>query len=91
MEVSKQVWKYPVRGVHHFNILMPAGAQPLTVQMQNQAPELWVLVPDTKAKSVVRKFTVVGTGHEILDEYVEYIATFQLNDSLVFHVFEVRE
>jgi len=87
--MNKRVWKF-VLDPNNTKIVMPVGAEVLTVQSQNNEACLWALVdPDSERET--RVFDVYGTGHNIrydigIDR--KYIATFQLNDGLVFHVFE---
>lgn len=94
----RAVWKFPL----HLDTLdddsiievkMPAVYETLTVQTQQRgSPCLWALV-DTESEPEVRRFRIVGTGHEIPFDAAygnEYIGTFQLMDgALVLHVFEV--
>lgn len=73
------------------SILMPKGAEILTVQTQNGIPCIWALV-DIEAEKEPRVFDIFGTGHPVtFDMGVErkYINTFQLKGgALVFHLFE---
>lgn len=84
-----KIYKYPItqpKGL--ISIEMPAGAEVLTVQVQNEVPCIWALVgPD--APPTMRGFRMYGTGHEIDHENMPYVGTFQLvGGSLVFHLFE---
>ena len=83
-----KVWKYPLPIADEIRIELPQDARPLTVQMQNGEPWLWVLLnPDLPI--YVRTFVLAGTGHEI-DQPGAYIGTFQMADgAFVFHLFEV--
>jgi len=86
-EVRKTIHKHtvPVDDV----LDLPAGAEILTVQVQDDVPRLWVLVNPDYTETEPRRICTYGTGHPIEGD-VEYIGTFQLRDgSLVFHVFEV--
>lgn len=68
---------------------MPRGAKVLTVQTQGGEPQLWATV-DRDAPSVNRTFVTYGTGHEMSEDLLDYIGTYQLYDgTLVFHVFEI--
>lgn len=85
----KKVFKYPLVAEPEAPFLLPGGAEILTVQMQNGLPWIWALVSPENTPEM-RKFLVVGTGHEITQEKTKYIGTFQMHGgSLVFHVFEV--
>lgn len=83
----KVIWKYLIEPGVKF-IEMPAGAIPLSVQVQDGSPQLWAMVDQTKPMEK-REFRVFGTGHEIQFPYkLSFIGTFQLS-ALVFHLFEV--
>lgn len=85
----RTIWKYPLVATTAIDLEMPKGARVLTVQTQNHAPVMWALVDPAAAKEL-RRFRVVGTGHEGAPDRGTYIGTFQLQGgSLVFHVFEV--
>lgn len=86
----KAVWKFPLPVVSDCAIIMPVGAQILTVQIQRGEPFLWALV-DPGMPGEVRNFHTCGTGHNSYAELGRYVGTFQLhNGSLVFHVFEAQ-
>lgn len=94
----KTVWKFPLPGVENM-IDMPAGAQPLSVDLQaiDGKPMvcLWALV-DPAAEKTIRWFQVVGTGHvELGDGPAQFVGSAQamaVNDGtpsyLVLHVFD---
>ena len=71
-------------------IRLPADAEILTVQNQRNKICMWVKL-DKSSQRVVRKFSVLGTGWDIVSKYkLKYIGTVQLEDGLlVFHVFEL--
>ena len=88
------VFKYPIFlddkcEVSMPEVSMPEGAQILTVQTQQESPQLWALV-DPDAKMCIRKFRICGTGHNVEETNLLYINSFQLRGgSLVFHLFEI--
>lgn len=84
----KKIYKYPLKIIDRQNIMMPEGAQILTVQMQGGTPCLWALV-DPEVSSIPETFFLRGTGHSSEGEgEARYISTFQMNEgALVFHVF----
>lgn len=87
--MSKVVYKYPLQMADVQNIAMPAGAKPLSVQVQKGVPCLWALV-DPLNESTVREVRIAGTGHQLPDSVHadEFVSTFQLhNGTFVFHVF----
>lgn len=84
----KTVYKYLLNFPDGGEVLMPAGAQILRVELQNNTPCLWALV-DSKAETWVRKFRFFGTGEPIPEDVVpsRYIGTIFFH-FLVFHIFE---
>jgi hypothetical protein len=87
------IYKYPVPIDDYFTLELPFGARPLSVQVQNGGPQLWVLIDPGERRTEERRFRLAGTGHPIEEssDFLEYISTFQLSGgALVFHVFEVQ-
>lgn len=92
----KTVYKYdlPMPGTSDdtFAIVLPAGARPLTVQLQDGEPKLWAIV---NPKNEDRPFTirVAGTGHPLDSTSGHaYLGTVQMaGGSLVFHYFSVDD
>lgn len=83
----KRIFKYALAVEDQQSIVMPSGAEILTVQMQGGEPQVWALVDDTNDKHQ-RTFLIFGTGHPVIDNPGNYVGTFQLrNGALVFHVF----
>lgn len=84
--MPKTIWKFLLEpnGVTK----MPAGAEVLSVQMQDDHPVVWAMVnPDEM--TVVTQLGVYGTGHTVPDDPGQFIGTFQMQDgALVFHVFQ---
>jgi hypothetical protein len=81
----KRIYKYKFQN----RIVLPIGAQVLTVQLQDREPYLWALV-DPFNQDETRNFEIFGTGWDLKGDSNngKYIATFQ-QDSLVWHVFEL--
>ena len=87
-DAPKVVFKYPL-AFPVTELLMPAGAAVLTVQLQRGVPILWALV-DQQAPATRRVIMAVPTGGQSwFTDGWRYIATVQLPSSLVFHFFEV--
>jgi hypothetical protein len=85
----KTVWKYQVPVQDYFELELPVGAIPLTVQVQGDTPRMWVLVNPDETKKCKYQFRVLGTGHKS-DDTLNYLGTFQVNNGqYVFHVFEI--
>ena len=66
---------------------LPAGAQILTVQIQDDKPMLWALIDPNETLFSTRILGIYGTGHNVPYNPGKYISTFQLK-GMVFHVFE---
>lgn len=72
-----------------FEVLMPIGAEILTVQIQRAEPAMWALV-ETDRQIERRHFRIAITGQEFGPGKYRYINTFQTNDNrYVFHLFEM--
>jgi len=70
-------------------LTVPAGAIPLTVQVQHGVPQLWIRC-DPKAEPTPLRLRVAGTGHDLAGNVGRHVGSFQLHGGeLVFHVFEV--
>lgn len=87
--MSRKIWKYTLAELGRQYLQMPAGAQILTVQLQDDMVQLWAIV-DPNAEKVERVIDIYGTGHQMPDVGPgEYLGTFQMHGgALVFHVFE---
>lgn len=71
---------------------MPVGARILHVQMQMGVPVLWALV-DPRAPREIRRFINEGTGQTFDGSGLDYVGTWQEENSdgaFVFHLFEVK-
>ena len=83
-----KIFKWTLRIDGWQEIEMPIGSQILSMQIQNENPQLWVLADENNATEK-RSFITCGTGQEIPVDVVDYIGSYQIkNGSLVFHVFE---
>lgn len=87
----KTIHKYrlEVDSVQH--IPMPAGAEILSLQVQDGTPCLWAMAEDTETLAM-RHFETFGTGRELCDGTEaarKYVGTYQLHGGgWVLHVFE---
>jgi hypothetical protein len=90
--MEKRIYKYTLETTDKQVISLPTGAEILTVQAQNDEPQLWALVDPNEKYTEERYIEIYGTGHPVYcDMGVErrYLAAYQLSDgALVFHVFE---
>lgn len=80
----KTIFKYVIH--HGEDTMMPAGAEILTVQIQNGLICAWAAV-NVYAPLVKRKIIALGTGHTFSE--AEYLATVQ-DGAFVWHLFEVK-
>ena len=83
------IWKWTLDTVEEQSLRLPQNAQILTIQLQNDKPQLWALV-DTESPIVIRDFLTYYSGSAMPDgDFGQYVGTYQLdNGFLVFHVFE---
>jgi hypothetical protein len=94
--MQKTIWKFTIPKPKHdspvVSIKMPVNAEILTVQMQNDIPQIWAEC-NPKAEREERQFVVMGTGWpnaEVvdLDEDFTYIGTVQ-DGAFVWHIYEL--
>lgn len=86
------VFKYPLMQADLQTVMLPVGAEILSVQEQHGGWQLWALVDPQAPVTERRKIRIAGTGHPIYENLKKYINTFQMHGGmLVFHAFEVRE
>ncbi len=91
MDGVRAVWKFNVPCVDFFELEMPVGSQPLSVQVQFDDVQLWCLCDPNEVVIEKRTFRLAGTGHPIDTLNLAFIGTFQmLNGNLVLHLFEVK-
>jgi hypothetical protein len=87
----RAVFKYPIPLLDNFELDLPVGAQPLSVDVQYGKPQMWALV-DTSAPTAPQRFRLAGTGHPLTKDSLEFVGTFLIEEgALVFHVFRVTE
>lgn len=89
----KIILKFPLQLQNAQTVVMPAGAQILTVQAQNDMLHLYALCDRTGDAVEGRRFAVYGTGEGLPDEPGVYIGTTQLwyQGRLLWHVFEQQQ
>ena len=75
-----------------FSIDLPKGAKILTVQSQNNKPQIWILLNSARDLTETRNFFVMVTGGLIMEEKeLNYVGTFQMDEgNFVGHVFETK-
>ena len=95
----KTVFKYAIPfSFSEISIFLPKNAKILKIDEQyNSLKErdvlyIWALIDKNETKYEERIFRIFGTGHLIEDDLeLEYINTlFTENDSLVWHIFEIK-
>ena len=83
----KKIFKYQVEKMTQRFFKLPEGAKFLHGGVQGGIPCAWFLVDeDNDLES--RSFEVLGTGHEITNNNLEYLFTWQ-EPPFVWHLFEV--
>lgn len=84
----KTIYKYKT-DVGITSLMLPQGAQILSVALQHEVPHVWALV-ETDNEKVIRKLIWLGTGHPARGaEDGRFVGTVVMDGgSLVFHLFE---
>lgn len=82
----KTIWKYQLNRVAQAKIDIPIGAQILSAQMQDGIIAVWALV-DPAAPKQPKAFHIFGTGWDIEETSLCYVATVQDKDGFVWHIF----
>ena len=83
-----RIWKFGLDVADVQQVMMPEGAQILSVQTQMETPQLWALVDPSRGVEA-RTIALYGTGHPMPTDPGRFLGTFQLSDgALVFHAFE---
>ncbi len=82
------IFKYPLELEDQQTVTMPMGSRVLCVQVQRGRPCLWAMVDSEVVETEQHHIRIYGTGHPIDRHPSRYYGTFQLKDTLVFHVFE---
>lgn len=80
----KRIYKYTI-DMLNATIKIPEGFKILKVGMQNDDMCIWCYV-ETDNTEVIQKFSVHGTGHEILEPVENYIGTV-FDRQYVWHLF----
>jgi hypothetical protein len=91
--MERIIWKFGVPLTERFVLVMPAGAQVLTVQNQGDVAHVWVLV-DPSGPRRARRFALYGTGRTLPNapETGAYVGTFQTEGGqFVWHLFDLGE
>ena len=84
---GQRVYKYPLEVGDWVTVTMPAGAEPLCVQVQHGQPCLWARVT-IGHPPVSHHFRIAGTGHDLGSNVGPHIGSFQLaGGDFIFHVF----
>ncbi len=83
----KTIHKYPLQLKEQQKIHLHEDAQILYAGEQNGDLFLWARV-NTDFDTELRTIQVYGTGHEVNEFDLGYISTVQMQNGLVFHVFE---
>lgn len=83
----QRVYKYQLPMNDWVSITMPAGAEPLCVEVQNGLPCLWARITVDNPPAV-HHFRIAGTGHDLGSNVGRHLGSVLLHDgALVLHVF----
>lgn len=88
----KKIYKYPLEIQDEQVVLLPTGAEILTVQSILDKAYLYAMVNPTAPNDMAVTIHMFGTGHPVQDsDLLKYIGTFQIyGGHLVLHVFRQR-
>jgi hypothetical protein len=92
--MNKTIWKFELAIDNKSVILMPKGAEILSVQLQNNSPVIWAQVNPTELDKEPRVFEMFGTGHPVpcdigIDrKFLGTIQPIENGFSFAFHIFE---
>ena len=87
----RRIWKWKLERTDVQTLDLPKGAEILTVQVQDDIPQLWALIDDSVTETEQRHIGMYGTDHPIYYDPGRYISTVQFySGKLVFHIFEER-
>lgn len=84
------IWKFPVAVEDEFEIEMPAGSIPLSVDLTQAGPMVWAAVNSRSEETEQHRFILRGTGQPFpLLLHYRFIGTFQIPWlGLVYHLFD---
>lgn len=82
----KTILKYPLSGQMSSH-MMTKEARPLSAQMQNGYPQLWVECDDEYPMTSTRYFFTIGTGQAV-PKNGRYVST-MIDGNYVWHIYEV--
>ena len=88
------IWKYPLELTDGQQVMMPAGAEILSVAEQNGRLCLWALVDPAETLRLGRLIEIHGTGNLSINTLRtrKFIGTCVTSGgALVWHVFEAQE
>lgn len=86
-----------MRTVHKFELSTTDDIQTFNLPMannilkfgeQNGQVVMWIDLRTDKMPERLRKFQIIGTGHDIGDYPAEWLDTVQMSSGLVWHIYE---
>ena len=63
--MNKVIWKYPLKVQDVQNVIIPKGAELLSVQTQGDGAFLWALVNPKETETEARNIEIFGTGQPV--------------------------
>lgn len=94
---ESRIWRYSLPITDEVGVLMPEGAQVLSVAPSRTGQrdvDLWAVVDpgnDTTMGRELRKFRIVGTGNPVPSDVGRFVGTVAvLGGRGIFHVFEAH-
>ena len=81
----RAVYKYPIEVADDFVVTMPQAHRVIHVELQQEAPCMWVEV-DTESPDLPFRFHVEGTGHPVAPG-TEHVGSW-VGEPFVWHLYE---
>jgi len=86
--MPNSIEKWTLNVTDEQSLRLPQDAEILCIRIKDGRPQLWALV-DYDKPIVIRKFFTYYSGFPMPDgDFGQYVGTYQLDNGLVFHVFE---
>jgi hypothetical protein len=83
----KRIFKYPLEIIGQQTLVLPLGAQILSVQFQRGVLCCWAIAEEGATSSARIPVRIYGTGHECDADLITYKTTVQDHQGFVWHVF----
>jgi hypothetical protein len=83
----KKIWKYEIPLHGDFELELPEESTCLCIFEQNEAPHMWISIPNDQRNIKKYKYKVIQTGEFYDEDRVgQYIGTFQIKKEAQYYV-----